>query len=177
MISPPRERRRAFTLIELLVVIAIIAILASLLLPALARAKTQATNIKCINNLKQIGLAIRMHADDNEGRYPIADQNLPPSNVFPISSNVPLINVVVSNYVGGAMRVFQCPNDNRNYFQTHGTSYEYAAALSDRPIDRANSYKEPVCYDYENFHLKGGTNGAKNVVWGDGRATKLAVGQ
>ncbi len=129
---------RGFTLVELLVVVAIIALLVSILLPALGQARKQAKKLVCSSNMRQIGIAINAYTIDSKN-------HLPPSSCR-ISDPDQYWLKVLSDYIDGQL-LFHCPSDKANNF------VDWDKPLIKQKDKRYSSFSvnallDPVCYRY-----------------------------
>ena len=143
MLKSPRLR--GFTLIELLVVIAIIAILAAILFPVFVSARARARQTTCASNMRQLGLGIRMYADDYDGIMPQNSHFYGGDDAVWVSALVP--------YIANAFQIRVCPNDQRAgeiKVSKVGTSYIFNSYVSTPRVNAAGDVIESpdVYLDY-----------------------------
>ncbi len=186
---------KKFTLIELLVVVAIIAILGAMLFPMLGRARESANSTMCKNNLRQLGMAVKLYAIENQNHFPVVTM------MKSISHENPTLREALLNYAGGVEKVFMCPADrgvlsvriedyttedldelrqaaradagdlSKSDFEREESSYEFNVWLCGRKVnDRTRSM---LMHDYRPYHGLPGMAGSANYLFSDGHVGDL----
>jgi prepilin-type N-terminal cleavage/methylation domain-containing protein len=173
------HKRRAFTLIELLVVTGIIVFLASLLIPAVAKARSGAARARCAAQLHGIGQMLQMYFGDNRNTLPKV--NMMPSLRPPLNGYPSLVQLLAP-YHRGDTRVFRCPADQitqpapnappgfETYFAREQSSYywnEDVSIYASHMTELKNGDGVPLVQEYEPFHGRAGVSGSVNRLHSD----------
>ncbi|MDQ3621584.1 MAG: type II secretion system GspH family protein [Verrucomicrobiota bacterium] len=173
--------QRGFSLIELILVVAIIALSASLLFPVSASIMDRANTQKCLENLRQIGIAVHLAAVDNDNRYPRIEID-PQNPIYAPEEGAKPLHEALLPY-GITDKVLQCPADlnGPNWYSRVKTSYMWQPYSEDEPTANITIYtrrggfpgrpsRVRLATDYEAVHTPDAPGGRKkmNVVYADG---------
>lgn len=165
-----RKRSRAFTLVELLVVIGIIALLISILLPSLARARRSALSVQCMSNLRQLGQAVAMYQNDFDGAFPadyfyrnmnegkpfraeIWDCKIAPYMGLTLTADLSLADPTAVTDTTPATPILKCPSDLRgSYVTSSGANWgqKLRSYSGNRTVARVNAAGAPINIGREN---------------------------
>jgi len=163
---PPTVRRTAaFTFVEMLLVVVIVVVLFFIFMPASQKARDKGKRAGCMSNLRQIGMALNLYAEDRDGTYPSC-----PARPSEEPKKIPL-RVVLQNYLK-APECFCCPADpDENYFRHESSSYEWNAKnyngwKPDHKLPAAKLKKlPPILFDFAPFHGPADKKDSRNYLY------------
>lgn len=135
-----KQRESAFTLIELLVTVAIIGMLATLFSPAIGRVMEKAQSVKCASNLRGVGVAVHLYAQDHDNHFPKIE-GLPSSPIYEGEEEAGTILEVLGPY-GVSQAMLKCQSDLRrqNYFAKEGSSYMWRPLVDEELVTAPKIY-------------------------------------
>jgi prepilin-type N-terminal cleavage/methylation domain-containing protein/prepilin-type processing-associated H-X9-DG protein len=162
--------RHAFTLVELLVCITIIAVLTGISVPVYNRVVQAARATGCVSNLRQLGAAIDLYANDHNHTLPTLQ-----AGRSSLTQDIPVIDNTLSVYAANPA-VFGCPADNAHLLQTTGTSYYWNVAVNGQSLAALHflalstqASHIPLLADKQAFHPY--TQNKVNILYADGHGT------